>query len=305
MCKKKLIIYGLVILLCSNYNYKTTISPVFAEFNDNSKDQPVEVNDTVFLLNALVLDSVFSGLNFTLQGVKSTKKVPRVYVYNISKSLKNIKKGQNFIKIILPNALKVNEDIINQRETISAILKKEDRTTMDNKYIEELLVKYRIKDESNLLNHINTIPPSLIIAQAILESGWGRSHFAYEGNCLFGEHAKIGSRNSIAAANGKIALRSYSSIYNSIYGYAKNLNRHNAYKAMRKKRNTLLKEGKTVDGVSLAKTLIHYSENGNSYINTLLSVIRSNNLLEFDNCELTTGKETTIYITNNIDILGL
>ena len=38
-----------------------------------------------------------------------------------------------------------------------------------------------------MLNKINSIPISLILAQAIIESGWGASRFAQEGNALFGQ----------------------------------------------------------------------------------------------------------------------
>ena len=37
------------------------------------------------------------------------------------------------------------------------------------------------------MNKINTIPISLILAQSIIESGWGASRFAQEGNALFGQ----------------------------------------------------------------------------------------------------------------------
>ena len=37
------------------------------------------------------------------------------------------------------------------------------------------------------MNKINSIPISLILAQSIIESGWGASRFAQEGNALFGQ----------------------------------------------------------------------------------------------------------------------
>ena len=37
------------------------------------------------------------------------------------------------------------------------------------------------------MSKINSIPISLILAQSIIESGWGVSRFAQEGNALFGQ----------------------------------------------------------------------------------------------------------------------
>ncbi|HKJ91279.1 MAG TPA: glucosaminidase domain-containing protein, partial [Oceanipulchritudo sp.] len=38
----------------------------------------------------------------------------------------------------------------------------------------------------DLRRRVDVIPPSLALAQAALESGWGTSRFAREGNNLFG-----------------------------------------------------------------------------------------------------------------------
>ena len=39
----------------------------------------------------------------------------------------------------------------------------------------------------NLKQRINVIPTSLALAQAIVESGWGQSRFALEGNAIYGQ----------------------------------------------------------------------------------------------------------------------
>ena len=48
---------------------------------------------------------------------------------------------------------------------------------------------YKVKngDFNLLLERADIIPPSLAIAQAAYESGWGTSRFALEGNSLFGQ----------------------------------------------------------------------------------------------------------------------
>jgi len=40
--------------------------------------------------------------------------------------------------------------------------------------------------QDELILHVDTLPPSLVLAQGAEESGWGTSRFAIEGNALFG-----------------------------------------------------------------------------------------------------------------------
>jgi Bax protein len=49
--------------------------------------------------------------------------------------------------------------------------------------------RYRVdaEDLAALARRMDVIPPSLALAQAAVESGWGTSRFAREGNALFGQ----------------------------------------------------------------------------------------------------------------------
>ena len=48
------------------------------------------------------------------------------------------------------------------------------------------MVKYKAETLDALLIKVDKIPVSLALAQAAIESGWGTSRFAYEGNALLG-----------------------------------------------------------------------------------------------------------------------
>ena len=45
--------------------------------------------------------------------------------------------------------------------------------------------KYKLGEIKEFLQKINTIPPSLALAQAAIESGWGKSRFTKEANNIF------------------------------------------------------------------------------------------------------------------------
>lgn len=99
------------------------------------------------------------------------------------------------------------------------------------------------------------VPSALIIAQAIVESDYGTSRFAKEGNNIFG--VRIWSKNGIlpnkqdASINWRI--KTYSSKCQSTKDYISILNNNHHYSDFRRLRN------KTKDPVKLAETLENYS----------------------------------------------
>jgi Bax protein len=99
------------------------------------------------------------------------------------------------------------------------------------------------------------VPSALIIAQAIVESDYGTSRFAREGNNIFG--VRIWSKNGIlpqkqdASINWRI--KTYSSKCQSTKDYINILNNNHHYSDFRRLRN------KTKDPVKLAETLENYS----------------------------------------------
>lgn len=128
--------------------------------------------------------------------------LPRVFLNYIPKNIDEYKtstKKKLFISILLPIIILGNELVLKDRELMKiAFLDK------DVKKIQYYSKKYRIKNfktinflkvsssqmneiNEELLQKINIIPISMILAQAAIESGWGSSRFAKEGNALFGE----------------------------------------------------------------------------------------------------------------------
>ena len=120
---------------------------------------------------------------------------------------------------------------------------------------------YDCVDYLNLyLTRKERIPKLLVAAQAALESEWGNSYFAIEGNALFGiktydlarPHLKPRNRPNV-----KWGVAKYETKCQSVLGYIHLLNTGSHYEKFRKVR----KNGGNV--YQLADTLFHYSENGN------------------------------------------
>jgi Bax protein len=139
------------------------------------------------------------------------------------------------------------------------------------------------------MRRVDTIPPSLVLAQAANESAWGSSRFAREGNNLFGEWTYKPGTGIIPAgrpAGATYEVRKFSSIYESIRSYMSNLNRNGAYRKLREIREILRDSNQPVTGMSLAQGLAKYSQRGNAYIVEIQAMIRQNKLMRANDASL-------------------
>lgn len=234
------------------------------------------------------VDSLFNFLKFNLDSVRDNGIVSPIMINNITKSLASLDvdtKKDVFIKMMLVHSLVANKMVQLERDSLIAIMKLDSLTPLDSNWISLKKIKYRVKgsDLNVLLAKIDIIPTSLIIAQAITETGWGTSYFAYAGNCLFGEHTYSNNpKEYIKAKSSSIKMKKFNSLQESTISYFLNLNRNKAYKTLRQKRLQLRKLNKEVDGYSLLKTLVNYSELGEEYINRVYGLMKYNDLLLFD-----------------------
>ncbi|NIP49271.1 MAG: flagellar biosynthesis protein FlgJ, partial [Phycisphaerae bacterium] len=149
------------------------------------------------------------------------------------------------------------------------------------------LIDHRIR--SLLLRRVDTLPPALVLAQAANESAWGTSRFARLGNNIFGEWTFKPGTGIVPEGRPEGAtyeVRKFKSIYQSIRSYINNINRHNAYRNLRRIREKLRKSSKQVTGTALAKGLEKYSQRGEAYVKEIQLMIRQNNLERINTASL-------------------
>ena len=261
-------------------------------------------NKTVEVKNIIIND--YSSLDsvYTAHRSIDSNSIPPILIKSISPSIKDlsiIERKKIFIKSILVNILKNNEDILSIRDSIldlqvrlnnNRIVKQEETV-----WLKKISKTYRCKpdDFDGLLKKINIIPPSMAIAQSIVESGWGTSRFAIEGNSLFGEHFSNGANGDyISANNSDIKLKSFPTIYDAVRSYSVNINRHRAYRKFRDKRLEMLNNSSKLNSLELVETLGSYSELGDEYITYIKNIILKNSLLHLDDLKI--EDSNTIYL---------
>ena len=128
------------------------------------------------------------------------------------------------------------------------------------------------KDRTKFQN----IPRAIILAQAIIESDYGTSRFAMEGNNLFGvmtfnldePHLK-----PYKDENSKFGARVYPNKCESVKHYISVLNNSSAFENFRELRYKMIKED-NLDVLKLVETLTRYAENPN-YIKILKRTIKA------------------------------
>jgi len=136
-----------------------------------------------------------------------------------------------------------------------------------------------------LMERVDIIPTSLVLAQAANESAWGMSRFAREGNNIFGQWCFDTGCGLVPARRGKNAtheVKSFASIEESVNSYFLNLNTNSNYQDMREMRAQMRAQGRALDSMVLARGLTRYSQRGMAYVSELQDIIRVNRLGALD-----------------------
>ncbi len=238
-----------------------------------------------------------------LNNVKNNLPIPRMYFPYIPKNISQFEINQKktvFIAILLPIALKGNELVLEERKLMNNAF-----LTNNIYQIEHFSKKYKVKNfkkinfsnlnrlqinniRLELSNKINSIPISMILAQSIVESGWGSSRFAQEGNALFGQwtwknNDGIKPKDNLDA---NFSVKNFKNLLDSVNSYILNLNTHPAYEELRNFRKSQHKMSKTITGNDMANFLENYAEIGFKYVTKIKDMIKTNKLGQYNNTKL-------------------
>ena len=129
------------------------------------------------------------------------------------------------------------------------------------------------KIESTLTRN-NHIPRNMIVAQSVVETGWGESDLAKDSNNLFGIKAfsnKVPHRH--AKENEDVMYRVFLNKCDSVKEYYRLLNTHEAYYKFRKYRNHALMNDKPINPKVAIQTMDRYSETPD-YADRVIEIIR-------------------------------
>jgi Bax protein len=250
------------------------------------------------------LGDYFAAMDYRLPRVREGgARVPRAYLATLPSGMDKLAPAERrkalFIRIVLPLALKANEELLATRRRIEALretfarhgsLSDGDRAwllAVGERYLDDPGEALHELDFAGLLARVDMVPPSLTITQSMRESGWGRSRFAREGNALFGQRTWEDETPDLqpAKADG-FKVRAFETLGASLRAYLHNLNTAEAYAGLREARVRMRATGGRIDGYRLAGALRRYSEEGAAYVRKLRDLMADNGLRAFDRAAL-------------------
>lgn len=285
--------------------YVTNKKPVSKKRNEQ---KPSEYSDRQILgfgnnISARTIISLFEEENYNLKDIRQGKAVDPVFLSKLPTGIANIDnigdRKKLFIKVILPLVIYENNKILEDRNYLNQISSEKSLSKQETVWLDKKLKEYKVKagDIEELKKRMDVIPPSLAIAQAAYETGWGTSRFAMEGNSLYGARTWKKGKGIVPNDRGeeqKFEVLSFKIIRASISSYKKNLNTHQSYNEFRKARAIQRKEKNRVFGLELSQYLNKYSEIGDVYVQRLKKIIEQNSLTDFDESVLSQKKKPNI-----------
>ncbi len=192
----------------------------------------------------------------------------------------------SFVAFVLPFVEKENQRIDSLRQKLQRMQASAERTDQEIAWLAVLGRSYHLSTDvtdaafmPRLLRRIDLLPPSLVLAQAAIESAWGTSRFAQKANNIFGHWCMKPGCGLVPRNRPEFAhyeVRRFESVEQSVHRYFMNLNTNRAYRDLREIRACHRSAGETLSGPVMAGGLVAYSGGGTKYIQLLRDVIRVN-----------------------------
>lgn len=191
---------------------------------------------------------------------------------------------EEFINVMLPAILIVKWQLSQDLKRLEKIIEKGVQDQGDSMLVANWAEEFKTDDLATLKRRLLTHPNSIVLAQAAVESGWGKSRFFMEANNVFGVWSYDSDEPRIPAGISReeyqVYLRKYDNIAESVMDYFKTIARAPAYTNFRRKR------AETQNIRELLPYLDRYSERGDEYVAQLLSMIRYNDFQQYDNYQI-------------------
>jgi Bax protein len=189
-----------------------------------------------------------------------------------------------FISAVLPSILVAKYRIEENKKKLLLLKEAEEWDSADSSFFLDMKKRYRAKNIDDVIMRMGTLPNSIVLAQAAVESGWGQSRFFLQGSNLFGVWSFNQFEPRIAAGKTrnkkKIYLRSYEDMSASVVHYFEILSHARPYNNLRRARL------ETTDPFKLLPHLQNFSERRTAYTDQLKKIILRNNLTRYDQYQI-------------------
>ncbi|MEC8882890.1 MAG: glucosaminidase domain-containing protein [Pseudomonadota bacterium] len=213
-----------------------------------------------------------------------------------SKSESAIKK--EFVGQVKDMAISKNKQVLAEKKSLSRFQKLlksgQSLSAKDKLWLQKLAVKYQMntlahksatkwtdKEWKEFDEKVDIVPVSIIVAQAVHESNFGRSNLAKQGNNLFGQKTpKTGY--AIKCGTTTKTFKIYKSQKESVNSYVDNINGCYAYREFRSARIECRNSKRCLEGGALMEYIgARYAED-KSYTQNVKRLMNQYHMKEFD-----------------------
>jgi Bax protein len=285
-------------LIFTNNFYQKSVRMENTSVNTDEKDLTIYYISELHTAKSLQQNKFIH--DFQIDHIRETKVIPNLKVVKLPRDLRSINsiksRKELFIKITLPLIVQENNKLLSLNKKINSIKMNFDTVSRKEAVlIKKLMGEYKADTLDALLIKVDKIPVSLALAQAAIESGWGTSRFAYEGNALFGQYVWGVTNNGIIPndreTDANYKIKSFNSLSDSVASYMKNLNTNFHYNEFRVNRFVLRSNNIPLTGSYLAEYLFSYSIE-DDYTDKIKKIIEINEFEDFEN--LTIEKQLSL-----------
>ena len=215
--------------------------------------------------------------------------VPAIALRHLPEGLAGLpthQKKTTFLRTLLPIVLAADERILEQRRFLIRSFAQPEKGAQGRRqrFLErEIEVSYGVSGslgnhrvQARLLRRVDVVPVILALAQAAMESGWGTSRFAVQGNDLFGIWTGNPFVGMVPRALGQDPthfVRAFPSLASSVRYYLKAINTRPPFRRFRWLRADMRQSKIPLDPARLALGLDLYSQRGMSYVRNILALL--------------------------------
>lgn len=219
--------------------------------------------------NTKELEDMFSELYYDKYIDLPDEEYPRIFVQKLPSDFALIEdkteRNRLFMKILIPLVLKVNAEVLEEREIVDALEydfeQNKDFDEADMYYIDKLSEKYDVttpfKDTrryskllSGLKKKVDAVPPSILVASAAIHTDWGTSRIALKANNLYKMRVWF-EEDGLEPLEDKedgCKYKIYSSLEDSIRDYVLKINSNINYASFRDARAVSRRRGSELYG---------------------------------------------------------
>lgn len=255
-------------------------------------------------VSSVELEKIFNDNDYHNFLLPKNWKYPSIFVqalpYDYSSISSEMEQRRFFIMILLPLALKLNQEIMVERNVVLYLNYKFQNETLDEldvQILENLARKYDFftyeKGENRiplllveLLRRIDIIPPSILIGAAALNTNWGNAKFLPLSNSLYREliwYSDEGLVPQDETEETSYRIKIFPSLYQAMQSFALSLNSSVDYSEFRWMRRHLRYNGQPLSGKFLVAYLVFASEIENfvGMMDYIITFYRLNELDQF------------------------